>query len=356
MKQVFLFIYFLVIGYHLHGQYLFEGQLTEDASDKTVYLSVIEDYRKLSRVYMEQIFRKTVTDSLGYFHFEGSNLPKENRIYRIHIDNCTDSRQGANHVFNGCSDTKSITFIAHNRDTITFPKTFANEVLCDISSTNPKSDLLLQIDRLKEEMAFDFSEFRSAANRKLNTKKWFEHLQRFGQQVNEPLAELYIYDFLSDRRNETYTYYLKDLAQNDYYADLESRLRKKYGNTVFTRLYADEIAVDGNLRALNGTGSFPGKWIFAALLSLSILLNLFLFVKGRRQNAKPNEDKLTTQERKIVDSILNDKTNKEIATDLFISHSTVKTHINNLYKKMNVSSRDEIKSLFMGHSKNQPGV
>ena len=40
-----------------------------------------------------------------------------------------------------------------------------------------------------------------------------------------------------------------------------------------------------------------------------------------------------------------DKTNKEIGSELFISVSTVKTHINNLYKKLNVTSRDEVKNL-----------
>jgi len=42
---------------------------------------------------------------------------------------------------------------------------------------------------------------------------------------------------------------------------------------------------------------------------------------------------------------LNDKSNKEIALALFVSHSTIKTHINNVYKKLEVSSRQEIVSL-----------
>lgn len=346
MKRPFLFILLLTIAHFCSGQYHFEGQLAQDSLRKTVYLSVIEDYRKLSRTYLEQIFRKTTTDSLGYFRFEGSNLSGDNRIFRIHIDDCPDSSSNSNHLFSGCSDIKSVTFIANNRDTIVFPKTFANEVLCDISSTNPKSDALLQVDALKEEMSFDFADFRSIANRKLNTKKWFEHLQRFGRELNEPLAELYIYDFLSDRRNDTYPYYLNDVAENDYYTDLESRLENTYENTAFTQLYADEIAVDRNLRTQKSTNHFDWKWIFAGLLGLSVLLNLFLFKKSRQKNPKHRLWKLTAQERKIVDNILNDKTNKEIATALFISHSTVKTHINNLYKKMNVSSRDEIKGLF----------
>ena len=49
---------------------------------------------------------------------------------------------------------------------------------------------------------------------------------------------------------------------------------------------------------------------------------------------------------KIVENILLDKSNKEIADALFVSVSTVKTHINNLYKKLEVTDRDTLKSLF----------
>jgi DNA-binding CsgD family transcriptional regulator len=40
------------------------------------------------------------------------------------------------------------------------------------------------------------------------------------------------------------------------------------------------------------------------------------------------------------------KSNKEIASELFISHNTVKTHINNIYKKLAISNREELNSFF----------
>lgn len=52
---------------------------------------------------------------------------------------------------------------------------------------------------------------------------------------------------------------------------------------------------------------------------------------------------LTQQEQKIAQLICQDKSNKEIADELFVSVSTVKSHINNIYKKLNVQSRDELK-------------
>ena len=52
--------------------------------------------------------------------------------------------------------------------------------------------------------------------------------------------------------------------------------------------------------------------------------------------------KLTKREREIIKLILKKMTNEEIAKQLFISKSTVKTHRQNIYYKLNVSSLDEI--------------
>lgn len=349
MIRKIVFILLFSVSLTGYTQYSFDGQIADEVDGKTVYLSIIEDYRKLSRPYLEQVIKKTNVDSLGYFNFQGDNLSADNRIYRIHIDECSEQALDSNHFLGRCPNTKSILFIANNKDKITFPTSFADEVLCEITSTNPKSETFLQIDVLKEEMAFDFYDFRSEANRKLNSKKWFKTLQDFGKNLNEPLVELYVFDFLSDKRNETYAYYLKDITKSDYYENLSQRLEEKYPNTVFTELYQTEIATD--LQIANQTKSVYSnwKWILGSLLTLSILLNLYLVYRQKSQKRNHKDDtlgKLTSQEQKIVNEILKDKTNKEIASELFISLSTVKTHINNLYKKLGISTREEIKQLF----------
>jgi len=53
---------------------------------------------------------------------------------------------------------------------------------------------------------------------------------------------------------------------------------------------------------------------------------------------------LTDRQKEVYDLIIAGKTNKEIITELFIEHSTLKTHINQIYKKLNVKSRNELKS------------
>ena len=50
---------------------------------------------------------------------------------------------------------------------------------------------------------------------------------------------------------------------------------------------------------------------------------------------------LTNREIEILTEVYNGKTNTQIAEDLFISESTVKAHIYNIFRKMNVKSRVE---------------
>ncbi|MDO4746257.1 MAG: LuxR C-terminal-related transcriptional regulator [Bacillota bacterium] len=49
--------------------------------------------------------------------------------------------------------------------------------------------------------------------------------------------------------------------------------------------------------------------------------------------------KLTPREKELVEQIYAGKSNREIADMLFLSESTIKTHIYNIFKKMDVKSR-----------------
>jgi DNA-binding NarL/FixJ family response regulator len=53
---------------------------------------------------------------------------------------------------------------------------------------------------------------------------------------------------------------------------------------------------------------------------------------------------LTERQREVYDLIILGKTNKEIMTQLFIEQSTLKSHINQIYGKLNIKSRGELKS------------
>jgi len=339
--RFFVLILLLAQSTVLLGQYHFSGQVSEENVGNAIYLSLVEDYRKSSRVYLDQIVQKSEVDSLGRFSFEGNNLNSNNRIYRIHLDGCSDNT-GGNHFLGRCNNSKSVLFIANNTDTLEFPTSFEDQSLCTITSTNPKSGLLLEVAGLKEHMAYDFADYPSEANKKLNLDKWFKTLHSFGKETGEPLAELYIYDFLSDKRNETFKFYLEDLTTNDYYEGLSERLSKTYPKAEFTQQYQAEIATDKELASFSRPKSSKWNRTIIALLAVSILGNVLFLIRKKKKSSSELLEKLTPQEQKIVNLILENKTNKEIASELFVSVSTIKTHINNLYKKLGITSREEM--------------
>lgn len=339
----------LTVSFGASSQYLFEGTVDNQFIEGEVYLSIIEDYRKLSGVYHEQIIAKVKPDSLGNFTFAGTNLPSENKMYRIHADTCKDTDQNLSHITGHCKNSEEIVFVANNTTTLALPFSFEQEMFCKVVSNNEKAKTFLKIDSLKNDMRFAFSNYRSEANRKVNTEKWFSILQNYGEQLQEPLAELYIYTFLSDRRSILHGYYLADLKQNPYYDNLLQRLQKQYPDSQYAKQYEAELKSDRFLISDNEPKKSLPWWAYllGGICLLSIVGNFYFFRKAKKQKAiAEGKAALTQQETKILELILQKKSNKEIATELFVSVSTVKTHINSIYKKLGVSSRDEVKALY----------
>ncbi len=61
-------------------------------------------------------------------------------------------------------------------------------------------------------------------------------------------------------------------------------------------------------------------------------------MKGNEQHAKPL---LTNREREVFELLVQDKTTKEIAEQLFISEKTVRNHISNVMQKLGVKGRSQ---------------
>ena len=74
----------------------------------------------------------------------------------------------------------------------------------------------------------------------------------------------------------------------------------------------------------------------------------------RRQYPAPTEgdaiDSLTPREREIAELIGEQRTNREIAGELFVSEKTVETHLRNIFAKLGISSRTAIPRFLKGAS------
>lgn len=62
----------------------------------------------------------------------------------------------------------------------------------------------------------------------------------------------------------------------------------------------------------------------------------------RLLQAYPELETLSKREWEVFAQLLTDKTQAEIAEDLFITHSSVHFHCKNIYKKLNINSRKQL--------------
>lgn len=85
-----------------------------------------------------------------------------------------------------------------------------------------------------------------------------------------------------------------------------------------------------------------------ALISPEIASMLFSKIS---QKTKVKEQRLDTRlskrEKDVVDYLLKGKSYKEIASQLFISYSTVNDHIKKIYSKLDINSKGELLALFI---------
>jgi two-component system nitrate/nitrite response regulator NarL len=96
-----------------------------------------------------------------------------------------------------------------------------------------------------------------------------------------------------------------------------------------------EISPDGLLRALRGLlrGQAPLGRDFASLLVHEV--QRF----GDRERAREQAAILSAREREVLELVAAGASNRDVATKLFISELTVKRHMQNILRKLRVSSR-----------------
>lgn len=100
--------------------------------------------------------------------------------------------------------------------------------------------------------------------------------------------------------------------------------------------------------------------IFLMVVISTFLVAIYIIIHNRKFSSLSHEIKehatmrseafdaqlhgLTDRQREVYDLIISGKTNKEIMNELYIEQSTLKTHINQIYGKLNIKSRRELKS------------
>ena len=346
IKQILPFIIFL-IGNYCYGQYSISGYLNTPEKNKRVYLCLLQ-FDEVNALKPDQILTSTVTDSLGYFSFEGSLLSDNYAIYRI-FSNLDEDVEGVQKY--DIEDLKNFhNFIFSNKDTIVFQK---NKKLWFSSyiNTNPIDQEWRTYDSYAQKLRTEFLDFNNENIIKQTTDQFLRELKSFVlEKEPHPLTTLILLGSLPKsaiKRNlsDDPEFYVQLLGQlNDYYDSSSYALHY--------RGFLDDLYRSESKEELTFFKKLSYSLVFLCLLFLGGMV--FLGIKLKRAKTiqqTPIDFSLTTQEEKVTELIIDNKTNKEIASELFISLNTVKTHIRNLYAKLEVSNRTEFVEKLKNHPK-----
>ncbi len=106
-------------------------------------------------------------------------------------------------------------------------------------------------------------------------------------------------------------------------------------------VFKEDITIDFLLRGLaevlNGHNWLPRD----ILNKIQEEYEREIVTQGKSTISKNNIDKLTCRERQILEVLNISKSNIQLADQLYISENTLKTHLNNIFKKLNVKNRLE---------------
>jgi DNA-binding CsgD family transcriptional regulator len=255
-----------------------------------------------------KIIATTPVNEDGYFNLN-KVLSEKQELYFIYLNNSTNTSQE---------------FILSNNDSIFFPKN--NIPFAIFKNTNHTDKEWQKLKYFKNRL--DTSKF--------NQKKYLNQIRVYSKDSLQILAV----KLLSIKELDNKKLLEKDILLNiNYYINLIKELKSSEINPNEYIFLENKLAI----QSLKETTKkyVISKWVNIVLGCLVLSLFFYLYSSKRTKKVAKVEN-LSKQEVNIKNYILQGKSNKEIADELFISLSTVKTHITNIYNKLNVSNRGEL--------------
>lgn len=345
MTRLFLLLLGLLYLGNGYGQYHISGKINlgEEWQPK-VFMAMVEKLSDYYRASPDLIVDIAVVDKDGSFVLEGKQLPQENRFYRLYLMKERNTDYDAC-LYVGGDDHNFIHLILNNNSQL--------EILADSSYYSPFGNYQVKgsVDnQLMRELArmvypsFYFYQIRFPTELKLSEEKLFNDLKLFTDTCSSDMAAL------AAMANIDMEVYYESNAS--FFKDFGQRLQDVMPADVYTQNYLRKLHYFEPPVIIKSPDWLVAVVILQGLLICLLLIGLWQIRQSSRQSpdtaiAPPaaHLEKLTAKEQEILDLITAGKSNKEIASLLFIEVSTVKTHINKIYGKLQVKSRKEVMAL-----------
>ncbi len=302
-----------------------------------IYLATIDRLDDYYDAKADHIIKVASIDEDGYFTLEGDNLPDHPQFYRLYLIKEEHSEFNAC-LFEGGEEHNFVHLLLANDSEL--------EIIADTTAYAPFGNYRVDGDWGSHLMrslgalvypSYIFYEIRFPSELKFSQDKLNRDLFNFADSCSNTLVSL------AAMVNTDFDVYFED--HQDRYRGLADKLEKELPEHPYTRDYLRKMRYYGD--DLNPSQSPFFLWM-TVLLSIAVVLlwlrNRQLMKRlhaGRRDSEDREEIHFTPQEIRILQFIAEGKTNKDIASELFIELSTVKSHINKLYAKLKVKNRRE---------------
>ncbi len=314
-----------VVGQHNETTSISGYLPIDDTWEPVVYLSHISTFEEMHYMSSKMIIAEGNIDSLGYFNINLDFLPKAENLYRLHAVKSGNTPatliiggRDENHLFlihDGMANLELTGLSSYAPfKNVMFKHSKQNNAIQHITNMVYQSDSIGSVSSASKRSLIEHqlhANLLSIADTSSNLLVSLYALYKSKFESNYPSNLAYYESFIEQRKDEDNTYYKAFLK----------RLPVAHNNELPATPNSNAVIIVVMALILGVAGFFLGKF-------------------GLRKNRKLK--KLSVQERKVYELLLQSATNQEIADHLNIGLSTVKSHVNSIFSKLNVKSRKEL--------------
>ena len=303
--------------YHAIGQVKITGMVhLDDTWNRVIYISEVSSLHEMYQCSEEMIVSSSPINDQGEWEL---TVPRqdEEKLFRLHISK--KDHPPASLIIGGNEENHG--FLALGNETFLKYKSKENEyVFSDFSFQDRLNGMMREVQNI-------YFKWEKIDNR---TSEQEEKLAIRKAAISELIKYS---DTCSLLLPSMYAIFMSDEGFNKQEVHRKmNMLREKYGD----HSYFDDFP---SVRR-------PSMLLEYTLTGILILLGITVIIWIKRFNEKHKMDQLfsslSQREREVFFLVKSGKTNKEIAFELNVELSTIKSHVNNIFNKLKINSRKDV--------------
>ncbi len=319
----------------------------QDDWQPVVYLASLNSPDNLFVASPEFVIAETFIQPDGTFSIQTTSIPEDARFYRLYLVRGNNSSV----EFNTSAHRNFQHLLLDQHSEIELDATIEdNTFVIKRIEGSEDNNAILTFDRELAQRMLQFSNDITEAKHDFLSQDLENYIKNFANSVPNSLVGLYALYHLDEKDTDF-------LRNSEFYFGFQKRINEQYPGAHYTQAYTELLEKLIGFRDL--VCEIPGvqpKWKDNLLIGQSVLililvvLMIALIANSRKKMALAEVENnkshssfsnLTIKEQEILKLLAEGKTNKEIAKELYVELSTVKTHINSIYKQLQLSNRKE---------------